>query len=258
MESVEDLEWQLNEFKAKLSGFNHSQPLATATAKTTISVLQPPGVATKKPNSRSPASSSQQDASDAYADARSFKYSLDALDSRLSTISGSGPDARSQSRDWDAEERPDQPMSPPCSLPASALDAKVKSDLEAFTVDDILQYLDTFHSVFGVLHPLPHLESLRLHASTLLRAMKRSLWTRPITPGECGLLEILKIILAMTIILEHGVQTELTKQLYQSVENVVCSATLCGRVSHDFRVLLFLVVCSFSSRYSRCTCLIKT
>ncbi|KAJ9642718.1 hypothetical protein H2204_002366 [Knufia peltigerae] len=242
LSSVEDLEWRLNEFKAKLNDFNSSQPLAATGVKATTPALQASDVVTKKPDLRSPTSLPQKDSSEAYADARNFKYSLDALDSRLSTISG--PDSSSQSREiggWDAEERPDQPMSPPCSFPTSILDAKAKSDLESFTVDDVLQYLDTFHSVFGVLHPLPHLESLRLHVSTLLRAMKRSLWTRPTTPGDCGLLEILKIILAMTIILQHGVQTELTRQLYQSVENVICSATLCSRVSHDFRVLLFLV-----------------
>lgn len=259
LSSVEDLEWRLNEFKAKLNDFNSSQPLAATGVKATTPALQASDVVTKKPDLRSPTSLPQKDSSEAYADARNFKYSLDALDSRLSTISG--PDSSSQSREiggWDAEERPDQPMTPPCSFPTSILDAKAKSDLESFTVDDVLQYLDTFHSVFGVLHPLPHLESLRLHVSTLLRAMKRSLWTRPTTPGDCGLLEILKIILAMTIILQHGVQTELTRQLYQSVENVICSATLCSRVSHDFRVLLFLVVCLFPSRDSCRTYLFMT
>jgi hypothetical protein len=160
----------------------------------------------------------------------------------LSIIPGpSVSQAEPEAAVWGDDEE-QTPSSATVSQPQVGRTVKDGPSLEDWTVQDVLQLVDTFQSVFGVLHPLPHIESLKLNASTLLRAAKRSLWTRPIKPGQCGLLEILKITMAIAIVAQNGSQTELSRTLYRSLEPMVHAAVFGRTMSHDFRALLLLVV----------------
>ncbi len=119
---------------------------------------------------------------------------------------------------------------------------RVETSLENLRLEEVALCLDTFQNVFGVLHPFPHLEKIRLNAPNLLRSIKRSLWSQPINPGHCGLLEMLKIIIAIALVAQNGIQTQLSKVLYQSLEPLISTAAFQRTISHDFRALLLLVV----------------
>ncbi|EXJ71790.1 uncharacterized protein A1O5_05600 [Cladophialophora psammophila CBS 110553] len=125
--------------------------------------------------------------------------------------------------------------------PAEAWEIHSETSLERFSVEDAVQCLDTFQDVFGALHPLPQLEKIRLSLPSLLRSAKRSLWSQPTTPGHCGLLEMLKIILGIALVAQTGGRTKLSDTLYRSVEPTLVSAVFQHSISHDFRALLLLV-----------------
>lgn len=119
---------------------------------------------------------------------------------------------------------------------------KSDADLDNLTVDDALECVETFHSCFGVLYPILQFESIRANLSTLLRAVKRSLWSQPTNPGDCGLLELFKILVAIALATRAGGHSELSKVLYKSIEPIVSAAAFCRRITHNFRTLLLLAV----------------
>ncbi len=185
LDTIDSLQRQLTDLKAQL---NQKSTTKTVLPSSPAEAL-PSHVAISALNKESaPPAMLKQDtdteSSDVYAGATSYAFSITTADSRLSIIpgpSGGQGDAESTPAGDHGEEQ--TPSSATVSRPA-----KDDLSLEDWTVQDVLQLVDTFQSVFGILHPMPHIDHLKLNASTLLRAAKRSLWTRPIQPGQCGLL----------------------------------------------------------------------
>ncbi|KIV80572.1 hypothetical protein PV11_08065 [Exophiala sideris] len=236
--TIDDLQWQLKDLKTKLSHTSRPPPPAfPASINTVPSDIVRNGTEEKQDSTPQ----SQSSASEVYGDVRSFAYSMNTADSRLSSIREPTATVDTPGDHIKTDGSEDTLSSPPGSqLPAGTQDHNTK-DLETFSVDTVTQLLDTFQSVFGVLHPLSQMESLKSNASILLRALRRSLWTQPTRPGECGLLEILKITLAVSLIAQSGGQTDLARALYKSVEPVASGATFCTTISYDFRTFLLLV-----------------
>lgn len=171
---------------------------------------------------------------------------MNTADSRLSSICEPNSSIDTSGRILKPDASEDHLSSPSETQLPVALHVYDTTDIESFTVERITQLLDTYQSIFGVLHPLAHMESLKSNASILLRALKRSLWTQPTRPGECGLLEILKITMAISLIAQSGGQTDLARALYKSVQPIASGAAFCNIISNDFRTFLLLVVGSFS------------
>lgn len=179
-----------------------------------------------------------------YEGPTSSTFSMNTADSRLSNIS------RTTNPDGDENDEADDQIQ---QIAGSGRPFELSDEisLEKFTLEDVIQYLETFQRTFGVLHPLPHMEKLKANAAMLLRSAKRSLWSRPINSGQCGILEMFKMVLAIALVAQTGVQTKLSRTLYQSVEPMVCSATFGHSISHDFRVLMLLVVSIALSPFPR-------
>ncbi|OAP60836.1 hypothetical protein AYL99_05838 [Fonsecaea erecta] len=183
---------------------------------------------------------SDPDIPDVYAGPTSYAFGMVTADARLSNLTPS-------SREFTAIDSPSPPLIPGCALaesvaqPAEAWEAHSETSLDNFTLEEAMQCLDTFQAVFGVLHSLPQLEKIRSSLPSLLRSTKRSLWSQPTTPGHCGLLEMLKIILGIALVAQNGGRTKLSDTLYQSVEPTIVAAVFQRTISHDFRALLLLV-----------------
>ena len=237
--TIDDLQWQLKDLKSKLSHTSRPPPPAfPASINTVPSDIVRNGTKDKQDSTPQ----SQSSALEVYGDVRSFAYSMNTADSRLSSIGEPtvSVDTPADLIKTDTSEEPlSSPLDPQIPVATQGHDTK---DLDTFSVDTVIHLLDTFQSIFGVLHPLAQMESMKLNASTLLRAIKRSLWTHPTSPGECGLLEILKITLAISLIAQSGGQTTLARALYKSVEPIASGAAFCTTISYDFRTFLLLVV----------------
>jgi hypothetical protein len=119
--------------------------------------------------------------------------------------------------------------------------------LDKFTVEDVLRCLDVFQNVYGVLHAIPQLEKIRANTPSLLRSAKRSIWSQACDPGHCGLLEMMKVILATALVAQAGTRRKLSETLYRSVEPCITACAFQHTVSYDFRTLLLLVVSVASS-----------
>ncbi|KAI1610668.1 hypothetical protein EDD36DRAFT_331376 [Exophiala viscosa] len=236
--TIDDLQWQLKDLKSKLSHTSIPQPAAVPASTNTV----PSDVVRNRTRDKQGSTpQSQSRALDVYGDARSFAYSMNTADARLSSIGEPTVSVDTPGDLIKADESENllsSPLDPQIPVANQGHNAK---DLETFSVDTVTQLLDTFQSIFGVLHPLAQMESLKLNASILLRALKRSLWTQPTRPGECGLLEILKITLAISLIAQSGGQTDLARALYKSVEPVASGAAFCTTISYDFRTFLLLL-----------------
>lgn len=241
--SIDVLQRQLHEFKCKLPGATTSTSSALAipsAADASPSVLKTGRSQRLHPEYSVP--NGVADVLDAYAGPTSFTFGMNTADARLCSISQSaGHLSVTEGSSSGPEERSLVPDSPNVPTQTSR-DVNNETSLESFSLEDVTTCLDTFQNVFGVLHPLPHLEKIRLNAQSLLRAAKRSLWSQPIDPGHCGLLEMLKIIIAIALVAQAGGQTKLSKILYQSLEPMISTAILHHVISHDFRSFLLLVV----------------
>ncbi|OAL20031.1 hypothetical protein AYO22_09181 [Fonsecaea multimorphosa] len=239
--SIEDLQRNLDDFKAQLRE-------ATAPGQPGPAHPSPPEILqlhrTPDINGRDEAvpvkRQADPDIPDVYAGPTSYTFGMVTADARLSNLTPS-------SRECTTIDSPSPPPIIGHALPESVVEtgeageAHNETSLEKFTLEDALQCLDTFQAVFGVLHSLPQLEKIRLSLPSLLRSAKRSLWSRPTTPGHCGLLEMLKIILGIALGAQTGGRTKLSDTLYQSVEPTIVTAAFQRSISHDFRALLLLV-----------------
>ncbi|KIW85814.1 hypothetical protein Z517_01206 [Fonsecaea pedrosoi CBS 271.37] len=240
--SIEDLQRNLDDFKTQLRGTTAPEQPGPGPANPT-----PPEIL---PLARSPPRDEQDDVApvkrqldpdilDVYAGPTSYAFGMVTADARLSNLTPS-------SREFATTDSPSPPAivapapSQSTAPPAEAWEAHGETSLEKFTLDDAVHCLDTFQAVFGVLHPQPHLEKIRLSLPSLLRSAKRSLWSRPTTPGHCGLLEMFKLILGIALVAQTGGRTTLSDTLYQSVEPTIAAAVFQRSISHDFRALLLL------------------
>lgn len=114
--------------------------------------------------------------------------------------------------------------------------------MEALNTTQVSDYIDTFQNVFGVLHPISYLSDVQAQSPHLLRAVKRSLWSEQKASGTCGLNEMFKMVIAVAEVCKAGSPTPLSRALYQSVEPILDSAAFAHTVTHEFRILLLLVV----------------
>lgn len=230
LRSIDELQSQLREVRAHLG----SQGLQRE-----VGAVQPISDAIQaKPSPQL----SLPDSQNTYAGPTSSTYSLSAADSRLSTIrepsqtQGSLPSGLSTS---------------PGSLPtAESPEVNLGSSdqhshqvsIGSLTLEDAESCIDTFQAVFDVLHPIPTLANIRGQAAQLLRATRRSLRSQPTRAGDCGLVEMFKIVVAIGMVCNHGSSTPLSRALYQSLEPLIGDAVFARTISHDFRTLLLLIV----------------
>lgn len=124
----------------------------------------------------------------------------------------------------------------------STATADPKASMDAFDAAKVSDCIQTFQDVFGVLHPIPCLNNIQAQSSHLLRAAQRSLWSVSGNSGACGLNEMFKMIIAIAEVCNEGSQTPLSRTLYQSIEPVLNNAAFSRTVTHEFRILLLLVV----------------
>lgn len=122
------------------------------------------------------------------------------------------------------------------------------SPTEHLTIEDAKHYMQVFQTVFGVLHPLPHLKEMDRNVTKLVRVLKRSIWTRPAVRGQVGLLAMFKVVLAIGLEADGGVQTRFSRDLFESVRPVVSDAALSEKMNNSCRFLLLVVVCCTRQR----------
>lgn len=231
LDSIETLQRQLDDFKAQhlpSPGPVHAQPRTGTTATRPW------------PADQTFVLDTSADTLDGYAGPTSAAWSMSTADTKLSSL------AKCHEPDEPGGARQGQHQPIPVlshhTWPQPVQHAPAGEQLDHFSVDDVSTCLDTFQNVFGVLHPLAHLDKLRQHSSSLLRIVKRSLTSQPAEAGQCGLLEIFKIVLATALAATAGRQTSLSSALYRSLEPVLSAAFISHFISHDFRTLLLLVV----------------
>ncbi|KIW95125.1 uncharacterized protein Z519_03709 [Cladophialophora bantiana CBS 173.52] len=239
--SIEDLQRKLDEFKSQLQGATAPELPGSAFPSPPEAFQQPHNSDRNEVDEPAPVKRQPDpDTLHVYAGPTSYAFGMVTADARLSNLTPS-------SRDFTTIDSPSPtpieergcPNGP--AQPVEAWEIHGETSLERFSVEDAVQCLDTFQDVFGVLHPLPQLEKIRSSLPSLLRSAKRSLWSQPTTPGHCGLLEMLKIILGIALVAQIGGRTKLSDTLYQSVEPTIVSAVFQHSISHDFRALLLLV-----------------
>lgn len=241
---IETLQRQLNDFRSKLSGVaeSNSTEMAVANPPEFLQQTHAPERITEVPRPLTEKDSIPQDCVEAYAGPTSSTFGMITADARLANLTPSMSEftldgTPSSSAQSDCHLRSDLP---PRNIEKSRLEDE--ASLNHWQVDDILDCLDVFHRSYAVLHAIPQLERIRLCAPSLLRSVKRSLWSQPTSPGRCGLLEMMKIIMATALVAQTGSKTTLSEALYQSVEPIINRSFFQSTISYDFRTLLFLVV----------------
>ena len=141
---------------------------------------------------------------------------------------------------------PDEHFESPGSLPTTDLESSDQhshsESIANLKLESAESCIDTFQAVFDVLHPIPTLKNIRSQAAQLLRTTKRSLRSQRTTAGDCGLVEMFKIVVAIGMVCNRGSSTPLSLALYQSLEPLIGYAVFAKTISHDFRILLVLVV----------------
>ncbi|OCT51551.1 fungal specific transcription factor [Cladophialophora carrionii] len=241
--SIDDLQRQLDDFRAKLRG-------ATVPGLSESLLLSPPETMQQKVNpdertTRDPAlvkeESNPANSPGIYAGPTSFAWGMVTADARLANLTPSSrDDATPGSPPLPLAQSPQAAGSPPFQ-PPEPTEFYENASLDKFSVEDVLRYLDIFQNVYGVLHAIPQLEKIRNNTPSLLRSAKRSVWSQACDPGRCGLLEMMKIILAAGLVAQAGMRTKLSEVLYRSVEPCITACAFQHTVTYDFRTLLLLV-----------------
>lgn len=242
--SIETIQRQLDDFRSRISGVleTNLSELAYASPPESLQQAQAPDGISKLPRSLSEKESTPLDYVEAYAGPTSSTFGMITADARLAnltpsmsefTLDGTPPSSAQN----DCHVRSDLPLQ---DIEKSG--SEDEASLDHWSVDDILGCLEIFHRSYAVLHSIPQLEKIRLCAPSLLRSAKRSLWSQPTSPGRCGLLEMMKIILATALVARTGSRTILSDALYQSVEPIINRSFFQSTISYDFRTLLLLVV----------------
>ncbi|KIW67102.1 hypothetical protein PV04_06375 [Phialophora macrospora] len=241
--SIDDLQRQLDDFRTKLRG-------ATVSGLPETLLPSPPETMQQRvhadkmtinESSLLKRESSSADSPDIYAGPTSFAWGMVTADARLANLT---PSSRDDATPGDSSpprvEAPQTPGSPPLQQ-SDASKLHAETSLEKFTVEDVFRCLDVFQNVYGVLHAIPQLEKIRANTPSLLRSAKRSIWSQACDPGRCGLLEMMKVILATALVAQAGTRSKLSETLYRSVEPCITACAFQHTVTYDFRTLLLLV-----------------
>lgn len=240
--SIEELQRQLDEFRSKLRWAGTSTLKLSPKPHTETSPGMQNNGHGQGSQPRRVTGSHGSDSEEGYAGPTSFTFGMKTADARLLSISENDDDVTRTLNAFTADDK--SPVSSDPAVPRAVSEHQFGdwNSLEDFGIDDVNRCLDTFQKVFGILHPISCLDKIRTDARSLLRSARRSLWSQPTSPGQCGLLEMLKIIIAIALVTQNGGPTTLSNLLYRSVEPMVSAAAFYPSIGHDFRVLLLLVV----------------
>jgi hypothetical protein len=226
LSTIETLQKQLDRMKEKL-GLSHKRPDLPSTPKAPVSNL---AVDT---DDATPRSRTDRQGTPIYAGPTGTTFSVEKADTRLSNISDLASASMPVDGDYDHAHLPTPERSeglgnvPPLTVPS---------------LDTIERYVETFQSVFGVLHPLSIVENFRGQIRELHRVLTRSFRSYPTVAGKCGNLEMFKVVIAISMVCEAGNETQLSRALYDSVEPIINALPFARTVSHEFRLLLVLAV----------------
>ena len=243
LSNIEELQSQLTQVKDQLKSLTAVVPdISTVSGPPDCSIAAGDTSARVSKLTVDDLASRRTDEHDPYAGPTSSMYSLHTADLRFSNLqaldatSKSSPESLPDFAEHASSGEPTKMQSQ--SLTAYEVEASMES-VDIAGADDCIQ---TVQDVFGVLHPIPCLPEIRAQSSYLLQRAKRSQRIQPATCGECGLVEMFKMIVAIAEVCNEGAPTRLSRALYSSIEPILGGAAFARTITHDLRTLLLLVV----------------